>query len=341
MKSKSENYITGYKKTLIGEIPIISSEIKLTDLLGMILVRTGINRMSYKVKPGVYSVNNPDEKSPIIVTANYKLTFDIVRKELKDLNVWLLVLDTKGVNVWCSAGKGTFGTDELIKQIMVTGIRKLVNHKNIILPQLGAVGVEAHKITEITGMRVIYGPVYARDIKEFIKNGYKKDKNMREVRFDLKDRIVVIPVELIQTIKPMLLMFLISGIFTYFETYKIGVNLLSDFAPYFTAVLTGSVMIPLLLPLIPFKAFSIKGFLVGIFLTIFISIIFSFSISKLISMFFILPAIVSFLALNFTGATTFTSISGVEKEVRIASPLIVISITVGIILKILSVTKII
>ena len=71
--------------------------------------------MAYTVEPGLYSVGNPGNDSPVLVSANYKLTFDVLRRNLAGLNCWLLILDTKGINVWCAAGKGTFGTDELTK----------------------------------------------------------------------------------------------------------------------------------------------------------------------------------------------------------------------------------
>ena len=49
-----------------------------------------------------------------------KLSFDILRRELKGLNAWVLVLDTKSINVWCAAGKGTFSTNELISRMSAT-----------------------------------------------------------------------------------------------------------------------------------------------------------------------------------------------------------------------------
>ena len=70
--------------------------------------------MRYKVDPGLYAVGRPTVESPVLVSANYKLSFDRLRSQLTGLDAWMLVLDTHGVNVWCSAGKGTFGTDEIV-----------------------------------------------------------------------------------------------------------------------------------------------------------------------------------------------------------------------------------
>ena len=114
--------------------------------MGAVMVRWGINRDNYRVNPGLYAVGTPGQESDVFVTANYKLSFDALRKNLAGVNGWILVLDTKGVNVWCAAGKGTFGTKELVNRIKLVLLEKVVNHKRLILPQLGATGVAAHNV---------------------------------------------------------------------------------------------------------------------------------------------------------------------------------------------------
>ncbi len=89
----------------------VSHEWTLSDSLGAIRCRLGSFRMGYRVAPGLYAMGEPGHKSDVLVSANYKLSFDMLRRELKGLSAWILVLDTKGINVWCAAGKRTFGTD--------------------------------------------------------------------------------------------------------------------------------------------------------------------------------------------------------------------------------------
>ena len=111
------------------------------------------------------------------------------------MDAWILILQTYGVNVWCAAGKGSFGTDELIRQIKgFSDLRTYVEHKRVIVPQLGAPGVSAHKVKEATGFTVKFGPVRAEDIKDYISAGYKKDELTRSVQFNFKDRILLTPV---------------------------------------------------------------------------------------------------------------------------------------------------
>ncbi len=134
-----------------------------------IQARLGINRMLHRVKPGLYALGEPAPDSPVFVTANYQLSFDALRASLKGMHAYILVLDTRGINVWCAAGKGTFGTDELVKRIELTHLKDVVKTRVLILPQLGATGVAAHEVKKRTGFKVEYGPVRAADVPEYMK----------------------------------------------------------------------------------------------------------------------------------------------------------------------------
>ena len=78
--------------------------------------------MNYKVDPGLYALGEPNADSPVLVSANYKLSFDALRSALPGRNFWILVIDTDGINVWCAAGKGTFSTEELVSRIESSGL---------------------------------------------------------------------------------------------------------------------------------------------------------------------------------------------------------------------------
>jgi CO dehydrogenase/acetyl-CoA synthase gamma subunit (corrinoid Fe-S protein) len=80
------------------------------DRMGRFRSRVSGFRMHYRVDPGLYAVGSPNTDSPVLVSANYKLSFNTLRSNLDGLDAYILVLDTKGINVWCAAGKGTFGT---------------------------------------------------------------------------------------------------------------------------------------------------------------------------------------------------------------------------------------
>lgn len=312
-------------------IPTVSTNLNLKDILGAWKVRWGIGRKNYKVNPGLYAVGNPDPASPVLVSANYKLTFDALRKELSGLDCWILILDTKGVNVWCAAGKGTFGTDELINRISQTRLPELVSHRTLLLPQLGAPGVSAHEVARRTGFSVVYGPVRARDIKAFLNSGFKVTEEMRKVKFTAWDRLVLTPVEVMKVAKISLSVFGAFFLINLFATRPFG---LADFIAYAGAVIIGTVLTPLLLPCIPGRAFAWKGWLLGLCWTAgflwfngwFTSGFLLLSIGYLL----VLPSVSAFLAMNFTGSSTYTSFSGVIREMKTAVPLIALSSAAGI-----------
>ena len=307
----------------------------------MIKSRISAFRMEYAVSPGVYALGNPDEKSDVFASANYKLSFDILRRELSGMNAWILVLDTKGINVWCAAGKGTFGTDELVGRIMMHNIEKIVSHKRIIVPQLGAPGIDAAEVQRRTGFRVSYGPVRASDIREYISSNYRASKEMRRVKFTFIDRLILTPIELNPVIKKLpvlaLAVLLAGGIQPEGILYK---SMLTDGLPMLLllifSILGGVFITPVLLPFIPFKSFAAKGWVATAVITAlsfaFIPYLRPQNIYFTIFGMLIFPAFSSYLALQFTGASTYTSISGVVKEIKYSMPFYKLSIAISVLL---------
>ncbi|MEQ8174861.1 MAG: mercury methylation corrinoid protein HgcA [Syntrophomonadaceae bacterium] len=318
-----------------------SSVLSLPDYLGAWKARWGVKRMEYKISPGLYRLGEAGPDAPVLVTANYKMSFDYLRRELTGLNAWILVLDTAGINVWCAAGKGTFGTTELINRIAVVGLPQIVSHRTVIVPQLGATGVAAHEVRKRSGFKVVYGPVRAEDIPRFLDNDMKASPDMREVRFNFRDRLVLTPMELVGILKPvlsigaLLLLLHLTGLVT--VTW-------SGVYPYLGAVLIGAVIAPLLLPFIPGRAFAWKGWILG-FLWAVLAIYLKggpgngWGLTADLAAILFVPAVSSYLAMNFTGASTYTSLSGVKKEMKLAVPIQAASAAIGLILIFISLIK--
>jgi acetyl-CoA decarbonylase/synthase complex subunit gamma len=332
--------VIGSIQALVGPVPQVSSSLKWADRLGTFKVRWGIGRMHYTVDPGLYALGEPDEKSPVLVTANYKMSFDKLREALPDRNVWILVLDTKGINVWCAAGKGTFGTTELVGWIESSGLAQVVSHRELILPQLSGPGVAAHEVKRLSGFKVIYGPIRATDLPTFLDAGLKAKPEMRLKTFSTWERAVLIPMELVTALKAGLvlvaILFLLSLLGRSGQGWAIGFNhgLFSVIA-ILTAIFAGAVLTPFLLPWLPGRAFSSKGASLG-FLTAVILLAFRWSngypqlgFPEGLGWLLLIPAVSAFLAMNFTGASTYTSLSGVKKEMRWALPLEIVAAIVG------------
>ena len=309
-----------------------SSQLNAADRWDHFLARVGVKRNEHRVKPGLFALGNPTPDSPVFVSANYSLSFDALRSSLPGIDGYILVLDTKGINVWCAAGKGTFGTDEIVTRVMATHLKEVVKHRKLILPQLGAPGVSAHEVKKRTGFWVEYGPVRAADLPEYLKT-HKATPEMRKVAFPLRDRMVLIPFDLTQIFLPMLA----AAVVLYF------VGGWTSSLAALVAVLTGNVLFPILLPWIPTHNFSTKGYLLGLLMALPFALsvlvrhpdwIWWKQIAQALEFLLAMPAVTAFVALNFTGSTTFTSRSGVKREMFAYIPAMAWTFGTGILLAI-------
>jgi len=297
--------------------------------------------MSYTVVPGLYALGAPDSDSPVLVTANYKMSFDRLRRSAAGIDAWILVLDTDGVNVWCSAGKGSFGTDELVHRIDATRLDQRVNHRLLILPQLAAPGVAAHELARRTDFEVVWGPVMSEDLPAFLAAGNRATPEMRRKGFPIRERFTLTPVELVATVKPLLLILpavlLLAGL-GHPGGFTAGVldHGLTGALVVLGAVLAGAFVTPLMLPWLPCRSFSLKGAWVGLAAA---SLVIAARVGapessperlEIAAWLLIGTAATAFLAMNFTGSSTYTSLSGVRREMRFAVPLQLAGAVVGL-----------
>lgn len=307
------------------------------DQLGTARARMGIARSGYKVNPGLYCVGNAGPDSPVLVSANYKLSFDALRREMGGTDSWILVADTRGINVWCAAGKGTFCADEVALQAMRARLDLVVKHRELILPQLAAVGVAARELKKKCGFTGIYGPLRAADIPEFLRRGRQADEEMRTVTFTLSERLVLVPVEISLTWKifaaATLLIFLLSGIdpeiFSLQNAWRRG---MTATGATLLAILAGAVLTPLFLPWLPGRQFWLKGVQPGAATGLGYLIFLNTTPWSLpgAGLWLWIVAVASYMAMNFTGSTPFTSLSGVEQEMRRGLPFQVCTIAAAL-----------
>jgi len=343
MAAQETPWIIGKVITGGGDIPVVDTKLLLADKLGSWKARWGIRRMNYHIVPRLYAVGRPSETSPVFVTANYKMSFDRLRSQLDGIDGWILVLDTKGINVWCAAGKGTFGTDEIVRRVNAVGLHKIVNHRRLIVPQLGAPGVCAHLVKERSDFHVFYGPVRAKDIKTYLQSGMKTTPQMRRVTFTFAERIVLAPVDIVGSLKYALF---ISACLLLLSGLGSGLYSLDRVAAYgivnaillLVAALGGAVLPAALLPWLPGRAFSVKGAwasllpILGLILLAWQSPGAFRNWYSVTAWLCFIPAVTSFIGMNFTGSSTYTSLSGVKKEMKFAVPTQISVAALGLIL---------
>jgi hypothetical protein len=339
--------MVGSVSTAIGPVPQVGTALQPADRRGAWKMRWGMGRMSYSVEPGLYAVGQPTAESPVLVSANYKMSFDCLRSHLAGLDAWILVIDTKGINVWCAAGKGTFGTEETVARVASCRLLEVVSHRTLVVPQLGAPGVAAHEVRKQSGFRVVYGPVRAADIPAFLAADMQATPPMRRVEFPLRDRLAVVPVDMILSAKNVLLtvvaLFVLAGLGRdgYSADRLLSIGIPSALC-FLLAFIAGTVLTPVLLPLLPGRALAVKGVWTG--LAVFAAVAaWCWAIRgptgdwidnwpTALAWALLMPATSSYLAMTYTGATTYTSLSGVEREVRCAVPLQAVAFALGMLL---------
>jgi hypothetical protein len=341
-KAEDDRYheppVEGRLSTLAGDVPRVATRWRLRDWMGRVLVRLGFRRMSYAIAPGLYAVGRPGPDAPVLVTANYKLTFDVLRRALEGVDAWLLVLDTKGVNVWCAAGKGTFGTAELTRRVEVTGLARVVRHRRLVVPQLGAPSVAAHEVERHTDFGVVFGPVRAGDIPAFLDAGYRATPAMRRVTFGLADRLEVAVLELSMAGRAIaLLSLLVLAATAWNGTALSWTTAWGTSAPVLLAlwagVLSGTVLFAALLPWLPGRMFSVKGAFLGALVAAGAGAagrgLLPGDAPVVLALALVTTTVSSYLGANFTGATTFTSLSGVKHELRLSIPVMAAALIVA------------
>ncbi len=341
MKFKTIPNCTNYVHNGV-EFAQVPTALVLADKAGGWKARWAIGRMKYAIGPGLYAVGEPGAESPVLVSANYKMSFDRLRRELTGIDAWIMVIDTDGINVWCAAGKGTFGTEEIVRRIEAVGLKDVVSHRKLIVPQLGAPGVSAHEVRDKAEFRVVYGPIRAADLPVFLESSMKANEAMRRVRFGIWQRIVTVPVEFVMSLKYVAIVaacfFLLAGLNR--DGYSVSLVMSRGlFSAGLLAVtfLAAVIFGPALLPWLGGKAFSLKGLWIGVALAaglVILSVLRQGLLNNvsLVGWMLMIPAVSSFVVMNFTGASTYTSLSGVRREMRIAVPIQLAAVAAGVIL---------
>lgn len=153
------------------------------------IIETFMRMFPFPAKIGYQRIGNPDENSPVLLTCNFHLTILRLKKATRGLDYHLLVANSKGINVWCAAAGGILNNHSIISVLKTSRIEDKVSHRKVILPQLAAPGIESKVIQKKIGWKILWGPVDAKDIHEFIEANYEKTDDMKQVKFNLVQRI--------------------------------------------------------------------------------------------------------------------------------------------------------
>ncbi len=140
---------------------------------------------------GLRRAGNPTRSSPVLVTCNFHLTVKRLMRILENAGVdaWVLVAESRGVNVWCAAGGEEFNTHSVVSVVKTSGIAELVDHRRLVLPPLGAPGICLDEVRAQTRWSVRWGPVRAADLPAYLAQRGLRDAHMKRVTYDWRERL--------------------------------------------------------------------------------------------------------------------------------------------------------
>ncbi|MFQ5889709.1 MAG: HgcAB-like fusion protein [Gemmatimonadota bacterium] len=152
-------------------------------------LQTLLRVLPFPCRTGIITIGDPGPTSPVFLTCNFWLTVERLKRALQGIDAYLLVANSRGVNVWCAATGGLLTNHDVVSVLKTSGIEDLVDHRQVILPQLAATGIEGRVIHRKTRWKVVWGPVEARSIPAFLDAGLVKSPEMRTVTFARRQRL--------------------------------------------------------------------------------------------------------------------------------------------------------
>ncbi|HLF86595.1 MAG TPA: acetyl-CoA decarbonylase/synthase complex subunit gamma [Nitrospiria bacterium] len=154
---------------------IVLDSIERWKMLPLITLRQNIYtdpQVPMQVAQKIYKIGDADEKSPLLLTTNFSLTYFIVQGEVENSKVpcWLAIMDVDGLSVLTAWAAGKFTAPKIASFILESGIGDKVAHKELIIP--GYVSILSGALEEKlnSDWKVIVGPREANAIPAFLKN---------------------------------------------------------------------------------------------------------------------------------------------------------------------------
>jgi len=123
-----------------------------------------------QVQPGLFEINGPDAKAPLLVTTNFSITYFAVSNEVEGSGwpAWLVVTDAEGMSVLTAWAAGKFDAERIAKAVKISGIKDKIGHQRVIIP--GAVAILSGELEEeLQGWQIMVGPREAVDIASYLK----------------------------------------------------------------------------------------------------------------------------------------------------------------------------
>jgi acetyl-CoA decarbonylase/synthase complex subunit gamma len=122
-----------------------------------------------QVESKVYAIGEPDDKSPLMFTTNFSLTYYTVESDVEASRVpsYILVVDTEGMSVLTSYSGDKLNEKVVAEAMAKNNVEKLVKHRKLIIP--GYVAVMSGKLEDATNWEVMVGPRESSMIPKYLQ----------------------------------------------------------------------------------------------------------------------------------------------------------------------------
>ncbi len=143
------------------------------EVLSLLTLRQNIYTDPQKplqIEPKLYSVGAVSDKSPVLVTTNFSLTYYTVLGEVEASKVptYIISVDTEGMSVLTAWAAEKFTPEKITESINKFAVKEAVSHKQLIIP--GYVAVMSGDLEDKSGWEVVVGPKEASGLPSFLKN---------------------------------------------------------------------------------------------------------------------------------------------------------------------------
>ena len=123
-----------------------------------------------QIEPKLYPVGQANDKSPVLVTTNFSLTYYTVLGEVEASKIpsYILSVDTEGMSVLTAWAAEKFTPGKISDSLNQFAVSDAVSHKKLVIP--GYVAVISGELEETSGWKVLVGPKEAAGLPSFLKN---------------------------------------------------------------------------------------------------------------------------------------------------------------------------
>lgn len=123
-----------------------------------------------QIEPKLYPIGQVNDKSPLLVTTNFSLSYYTVLGEVEGSKVgaYILSVDTEGMSVLTAWAAEKFNAEKVFAAMNKNALADTIRHKSVVIP--GYVAVMSGDLEEQSGWKVIVGPKEAAGLPSFLKN---------------------------------------------------------------------------------------------------------------------------------------------------------------------------